>query len=45
MDSEGVPKDDVKVPEGDIGNEIEKNFKEDKDLMVTIITAMGGSKQ
>jgi translation initiation factor 5A len=41
MDTDGNAKDDVKVPETDIGSDIEKAFKEDKDLLVTIIAAMG----
>lgn len=41
MDGDGNSKDDVKLPETDIGKEIETNFEEGKDLMVTIISAMG----
>ena len=41
MSSEGNPKDDVKVPEADIGGEIESAFEDGKDLLVTIISAMG----
>ncbi len=43
MDNDGTPKDDVKVPETDIGKEISGAFGEGKDLMVTIISAMGTS--
>jgi len=41
MDNDGNSKDDVKVPEGDIGKEIQAGFEEGKDLLVTIISAMG----
>jgi len=41
MTQEGTPKDDVKVPEGDLGKEIQTGFEEGKDLLVTIISAMG----
>jgi translation initiation factor 5A len=44
MDNDGTPKDDVKVPETDIGKEISGAFGEGKDLMVTIISAMGTSR-
>jgi len=40
MTNEGVSKDDVKVPEGDLGKEIMAGFDEGKDLLVTIIKAM-----
>lgn len=45
MDGDGNSKDDVKVPDTDLGKEIEKAFEEGKDLMVTIIAAMGGSPE
>ena len=41
MDSDGTPKDDVKIPETDIGKEIQGAFGDGKDLLVTIIAAMG----
>jgi hypothetical protein len=41
MTGEGVPKDDVKVPESDLGNQIQADFDAGKDLLVTIISAMG----
>uniref|UniRef100_A0A8H7XP34 Eukaryotic translation initiation factor 5A n=1 Tax=Psilocybe cubensis TaxID=181762 RepID=A0A8H7XP34_PSICU len=41
MTNDGVTKDDVKVPEGDIGKEIQGAFDEGKDLLVTIVSAMG----
>ncbi|KAH9028944.1 eukaryotic translation initiation factor 5A-2 [Lactarius hengduanensis] len=40
MNSDGVSKDDVKVPEGDLGSQISAGFDEGKDLLVTIISAM-----
>lgn len=41
MNNEGASKDDVKVPEGDIGKGITDGFEEGKELLVTIISAMG----
>ena len=41
MTNDGTPKDDVKVPEGDLGKEMQAAFDEGKDLLVTIISAMG----
>ena len=41
MTQDGASKDDVKVPEGDIGKEIQAAFDDGKDLLVTIISAMG----
>ncbi|KAI9635574.1 putative translation initiation factor 5a [Dioszegia hungarica] len=40
MDSDGNAKDDVKVPDSDLGKEITAAFDAGKDLMVTIIAAM-----
>lgn len=40
MDGDGNAKDDVKVPESDIGKEITSAFDDGKDLMVTIVSAM-----
>jgi len=40
MNNDGVSKDDVKVPEGDLGRDIAAGFDEGKDLLVTIISAM-----
>ena len=40
MNNDGVAKDDVKVPEGDLGKDIQAGFDEGKDLLVTIISAM-----
>ena len=41
MNTDGVAKDDVKLPEGDIGKQIQGDFDEGKDLLVTIVSAMG----
>jgi len=41
MTNDGTSKDDVKVPEGDLGKQISEGFDEGKDLLVTIISAMG----
>ena len=41
MSQDGAPKDDVKVPEGEIGTQISASFDEGKDLLVTIVSAMG----
>ena len=41
MTNDGVPKDDVKVPDSDLGKQIHADFDEGKDLLVTIISAMG----
>ena len=41
MTNDGIAKDDVKVPEGDLGKEIQGGFDDGKDLLVTIIAAMG----
>lgn len=42
MSDDGATKDDVKVPEGDVGDKIMKLFKDEgKDLNVVVLTAMG----
>ncbi|GAB1318801.1 translation initiation factor eIF5A [Madurella fahalii] len=42
MTSDGDTKDDVKLPEGDVGEKIKKLFKEEeKETLVTVQTAMG----
>lgn len=41
MTQDGTAKDDVKVPEGDIGTQVQNDFDEGKDLLVTIVSAMG----
>ena len=37
----GETKDDVKVPEGDLGTEIQAAFDEGKDILVCVIKALG----
>jgi len=41
MTNDGTSKDDVKVPEGDLGKQIQGDFEAGKDVLVTIISAMG----
>ncbi|KAH8112109.1 eukaryotic translation initiation factor 5A-2 [Phellopilus nigrolimitatus] len=41
MTADGNPKDDVKVPEGTLGKEIQEGFNAGLDLFVTIVSAMG----
>jgi hypothetical protein len=41
MTQDGTAKDDVKIPEGDIGKGIQAEFDDGKELVVTIIAAMG----
>lgn len=40
MTTDGETKDDVRLPEGELGDQIQSQFDEGKDLNVTIITAM-----
>ncbi|EEB07108.1 translation elongation factor eIF5A [Schizosaccharomyces japonicus yFS275] len=41
MTSEGATKDDVRLPEGELGQQIEDGFEEGKELIVTVVSAMG----
>ncbi|KAI8803139.1 eukaryotic translation initiation factor 5A [Cladochytrium replicatum] len=41
MTQDGSTKDDVKVPEGELGIQISKDFHDGKDLIVSVIAAMG----
>ncbi|EPX71022.1 translation elongation factor eIF5A [Schizosaccharomyces octosporus yFS286] len=41
MTSDGSTKDDVRIPEGEIGQQIEEGFEEGKDLIVSVVSAMG----
>lgn len=41
MTPDGETKDDVRAPEGELGDNIQSAFDEGKDLLVTIISAMG----
>ena len=40
LTQDGIPKDDIKVPEGQLGTEIVSGFEAGKDLVVTIVSAM-----
>ena len=40
MTNDGNAKDDVKLPEGDLGKQIQSDFDDGKDLLVTIISSM-----
>jgi len=41
MNSDGALKDDVKVPESDLGNQIKTDFEGGKELIITVVSAMG----
>lgn len=41
LDGDGSAKDDVKVPEGDLGKQLESEFEAGKELLVTIVSSMG----
>jgi translation initiation factor 5A len=41
MDGDGNGKDDVKVPDNEVGKEIETAFDDGKDILVTILASMG----
>jgi translation initiation factor 5A len=41
MNDDGSSKDDVKIPEGDLGKQIMEGFESGKELLVTVVTAMG----
>ena len=41
MTQDGVSKDDVRVPDGELGEQIQSGFDDGKDLLVTIVSAMG----
>ncbi|KIO26384.1 hypothetical protein M407DRAFT_201650 [Tulasnella calospora MUT 4182] len=41
MDGDGKEKNDVKVPEGELGTGITADFEAGKELMISIIAAMG----
>lgn len=40
IDGDGNPKDDVKLPDNELGKQIQDDFDEGKDLLVTIQAAM-----
>ncbi|KAJ2782234.1 Eukaryotic translation initiation factor 5A-1 [Coemansia javaensis] len=41
LDDKGEPKDDVKLPEGDLGKDIQEKFDQGRDLIITVVSAMG----
>ncbi|KAJ2747095.1 translation initiation factor eIF5A [Coemansia sp. BCRC 34301] len=41
LDSNNNPKDDVKVPEGELGEKLVADFEDGKELLVTVLAAMG----
>ena len=42
MSEDGATKDDVKLPDGEVGEKIERLFRtEEKDTNVIVLTAMG----
>lgn len=41
LDNNDVPKDDVKVPEGDFAAQIEDDFAQGKDLIINVTDSMG----
>lgn len=41
MMSEGIMKEDVRVPEGDLGEEIRRRFENNESLIITVISACG----
>jgi len=40
MDS-GDLRDDIRLPDGDLGNEIKNKFENNEDLLLTVLSAMG----
>lgn len=41
MDSNGETKNDIKLPEGELGEQMAGDFKAGKELIVAVLTAMG----
>lgn len=41
ISKDGSTKDDVKVPEGELGGKLSSEFKEGKELVVSVMTVMG----
>lgn len=41
MDDAGEVRDDIRLPEGDIGKEIMERIERDDQFMVTVLAAMG----
>lgn len=44
MDDAGNQKDDLKVPDDDMGKQIKESFNKGEDIFVTVMTAMGEEK-
>ncbi|KAJ5367207.1 eukaryotic translation initiation factor 5A [Penicillium brevicompactum] len=44
QDIEGTPRDDIRIPNGTLGDQIKADFADGKDLVVMILSAMGESK-
>ena len=40
MDDSGETREDLKLPEGDVGKEIKTKFENDEQFMVTVLKAM-----
>ena len=40
MDDGGETRDDIRLPEGDIGKEIQTKFENDENFLVTVLKAM-----
>lgn len=41
MCEDGSTKDDVKLPDNELGKKIEADFEEGKDLLISVVSAMG----
>jgi len=41
MDDSGDQREDIKVPEGEVGEEIKTKFDQGENLLVTVLTAVG----
>ena len=41
MEKDGSTKDDVKLPEGELGEKMEQDFEEGKELIVSVVSSMG----
>ncbi|KAL1934334.1 hypothetical protein VTP01DRAFT_6516 [Rhizomucor pusillus] len=41
MLNDGSTKDDVRLPEGELGEQLQADFDEGKDLLVSVVSAMG----
>ena len=41
MNPDGSTKDDIKVPDGELGQKIQADFDDAKELVLTVISAMG----